>query len=536
MKTIKLLLADDEPVILRGLKKLISWEELGITIVGEANDGKELRDLIRIHEPHLIISDISMPGGSGIDIISELNEEGLHAKVIFISAFQEFVYARQAIQLGALDYLVKPINKNQLEKVIGKAASILREESNGERNKEMLTYYEKKNRSTTIEQLLDGLLDGEQKTLTVLTQMGAIAISRLTTVCVLEIDENINSSRWEERERNLVNFALSNIIRETLDQEVNAGNGLLVQKEGDFVILIQHEQREYPLQLAIDLHRKINSYLKVSVSCGIGLSVTSIEETTKSYHSALKALKLNYFIGMNQVIRYGDQLTRTEAENKTITELQSDLVKVLIIQEKEQLQLLTKQLLEQIRIQAGENKNLAISGVYNFILTVNQELTEIGGGVEYISTNQGALLEKLMPCPSYADVAYVVEEILSEMLQQLASKLTGKESALLIKIKAYIEEHYASNITLESMAALFYMNSYYFSSFFKKHTGQNFKNHVTEVRMKHALKLLIESDLMVYEIAEQVGYNNVRHFSDMFKKKFGKVPQEYRQSFRQPQS
>lgn len=144
MKTIKLLLADDEPVILRGLKKLISWKELGITIVGEANDGKELRDLIRIHEPHLIISDISMPGGSGIDIISELNEQGFHAKVIFISAFQEFVYARQAIQLGALDYLVKPINKNQLEKVIAKAASILREESNGERNKEMLTYYEKR--------------------------------------------------------------------------------------------------------------------------------------------------------------------------------------------------------------------------------------------------------------------------------------------------------------------------------------------------------------------------------------------------------
>ncbi|AHM66194.1 hypothetical protein LK13_00540 [Paenibacillus polymyxa] len=536
MKTIKLLLADDEPVILRGLKKLISWKELGITIVGEANDGKELRDLIRIHEPHLIISDISMPGGSGIDIISELNEQGFHAKVIFISAFQEFVYARQAIQLGALDYLVKPINKNQLEKVIAKAASILREESNGERNKEMLTYYEKKNRLTTIEQLLDGLLDGEQKTLTALTQMGAIAISRLTTVCVLEIDENTNSSQWEERERNLVNFALSNIIRETLDQELNAGNGLLVQKEGGFALLIQHEQREYPLQLATDLHHKINSYLKLSVSCGIGLSVTRIEETTKSYRSALKALKINYFIGMNQVIRYGDELARVQPENKTITELQSDLVKALINQQKEQLQLLIEQLLEQIRIQTGENKNLAISGVYNSILTINQELTEIGGGMEYISSKQGALLERLAPCPSYADVAHVVEEILSEMLQQLASKLTRKESALLIKIKTYIEEHYASNITLESMAALFYMNSYYFSSFFKKHTGQNFKNHVTEVRMKHALKLLIESDLMVYEIAEQVGYNNVRHFSDMFKKKFGKVPQEYRQSFRQPQS
>lgn len=92
----------------------------------------------------------------------------------------------------------------------------------------------------------------------------------------------------------------------------------------------------------------------------------------------MKALKINYFIGMNQVIRYGDELTRVQPENRTITELQSDLVKALINQQKEQLQLLIEQLLEQIRIQTGENKNLAISGVYNSILTINQELTEIG--------------------------------------------------------------------------------------------------------------------------------------------------------------
>ncbi|MNH35623.1 HTH-type transcriptional regulator YesS [compost metagenome] len=93
-----------------------------------------------------------------------------------------------------------------------------------------------------------------------------------------------------------------------------------------------------------------------------------------------------------------------------------------------------------------------------------------------------------------------------------------------------MEEHYAENITLESMAALIYMNPYYFSSFFKKHTRKNFKQYLTEERMKHALRLLLESELMIYEIAERVGYNNARHFSDMFKKVYGKLPQEYRQS------
>lgn len=102
----------------------------------------------------------------------------------------------------------------------------------------------------------------------------------------------------------------------------------------------------------------------------------------------------------------------------------------------------------------------------------------------------------------------------------------------LLQVKAYVEEHYAENITLESMAAMLYMNPYYFSSFFKKHTGQNFKHYLTEVRMNHARRLLLQSSLMIYEIAEQVGYNNARHFSDMFKKKFGKLPQEYKQSWK----
>lgn len=530
MQYIKLLLADDEPIILRGLKKLISWEQLGIRIVAEASDGTELRDLIARHNPQLIISDISMPGGSGIDVITELNEQGYSGKVIFISAFQEFGYARQAIQLGALDYLVKPINKVQLERVVGKAVSMIRETSDGERNKKMLNFYQEKNRVNTIEQLLDGLLDGDTNTIAELTQMGVIVVSRFITVCVLEMDDYADTYRWEERERHLVNFAVSNIIRETLDQEPVMGKGLLVQKEGMFTILVQHEEKDYPLQLAQDLRHKIQQYLKLSVSCGVGTSKEGIEKAEETYRESLKALNIKFFVGSNQVIRFGEAATEANKENRSITVLQSYLVKALTAMEREKIEPLIKELLEQIRIQVGNNKSLALTGVYNAVLTLIQELEKFGGELEEYP--QG-LLEKWTDCLSYADVAQDVEAVLTEMQQRLASRVPGKERALLTKVKSYIEENYDSNITLESMAALVYMNPYYFSSFFKKHTGQNFKNYVTEVRMSHALKLLMETELMVYEIADRVGYNNVRHFSDMFKKKYGKVPQDYRQSFRQ---
>jgi len=529
MEYIKLLLADDEPIILRGLKKLISWEHLGIRIVAEANDGTELRDLIGRHEPQLIISDISMPGGSGIDVLTELNEQGYSGKVIFISAFQEFGYARQAIQLGALDYLVKPINKVQLERVVGKAVSMIRETTDGERNKKMLNYYEEKNRAHTIEQLLDGLLDGDKNTMADLTQLGVIAISRYTTVCVLEMDDHVHASRWEERERNLVNFAVSNIIRETMDQEPNKGKGLLVQKSGLFTILIQHEEKDYPLQLAQDLRHKIQQYLKLSISCGVGPSLPGMEKADETYRDALKALNNTFFIGTNQVIRFGEAITENHREYRSITELQSHVLKALTGMEKEKIKPLIKELLEQIRMQTGNNKKLALTGVYNAVMSLSQELEKFDVELE---EHQSGFFEKLTECSSYADVAHEVEAVITEMQQRAASKVSGKERALLTKVKSYIEENYHSNITLESMAALVYMNSYYFSSFFKKHTGQNFKNYVTEVRMSQALKLLMETEFLIYEIADRVGYNNVRHFSDMFKKKYGKVPQDYRQSFR----
>lgn len=525
---IRVLLADDEPVILRGLKKLISWEELGFTIVGEANDGDELRQLIRDGYPDLIISDISMPGCSGIDIIRELHEAGRQVKVVFISAYQEFTYAHQAIQYGALDYLVKPVSKRHLEDVVSKAAAIIREESEGERAKEMLDHYERKNRTVTIEEWLDGLMDGDKRAAGELIRMGAVALSRHTCVCMLETDEEPGGdSRWAERERKLVQFALNNIMKETLESRDNC---LMFHKEGRFGFLIQYEQQHVPLELAEDLHGKINAFLKLKVSVGVGLPVSGIEAADESYRTALEALKTRYFTGLNRVVEAGTEDAAPATEMPGIPILQGEIVKALASRNKEGLGQLTARLLDAVKRLAGGSKQIAITNVYNTILLLEQEMARIGVHIACSQGSQSSLLERLAGHSTFAGVANEFSTVVNQAFEQFASKLANKEIAELRRVKAHMEEHYAENITLESMAAMIYMNPYYFSSFFKKHTGKNFKQYLTEERMKQALRLLLETDLMIYEIAERVGYNNARHFSDMFKKMYGKLPQEYRQS------
>ncbi|WP_438491848.1 response regulator [Paenibacillus sp. IHBB 3054] len=529
-RNIRVLLADDEPVILRGLKKLISWDALGLDIVGEACDGIELKSMIAACNPDLVISDISMPGFTGIDIIRDIHESGLPIKVVFISAYQEFSYARQALQYGALDYLVKPVNTGQLEQVVSRAVAVIRQETEEERNKEMLKSYERKNHSVTIEELLEQITDGSKGAAAALARMGNIAISRYATVCVVEIDEYSGMpTRWEERERKLVEFALSNIIKETVEE---AGSGYVFRKGERFGILLQHEHEGEPQRLMEDLHHKINSFLKLQVSIGVGKSVSGIEEAVESYRSALKGLRARYFAGLNRVIPDIEERQEASFPISELTSLQASLSEALKSLDKEQLAASSGKLQEAVQLLSGDSRNQAVSHIYNAIIQLEQELADYGVDAGLLVQDDKPLLEKLTDAPTYAELQQAFEDVVNKMYDQLACKAGGKEMPQLMQVKAYVEEHYAENITLESTASLVYMNPYYFSSFFKKHTGQNFKSYLTEVRMGHALRLLLQSDLMVYEIAELVGYNNARHFSDMFKKKYGKLPQEYKHSLR----
>lgn len=530
-KSIRVVLADDEPVILRGLKKLISWDSLGLHIVGEACDGTELKALIDTCAPDLVISDISMPGFTGIDIIRDIHQSGRPIKVVFISAYQEFTYARQAVQYGALDYLVKPVNTGQLEQVVGRAAALIRQESEEVRNKEMLKSYERKNQSVTIEELLEQITDGSKSAAAALARMGNTAISRYATICAVEtVEYSGQPSRWEERERKLVEFALSNIIKETVE---GAGSGYVFRKGERICILFQHEHEEEPKQVVDDLHDKINGFLKLAVSIGVGRPVNGIEEAVESYRSALKALKSGYFTGLNRVITAATvEQGEPPVSLSGLTTVQAGLSEALKSLNREQLADGARVLLDTVRQLSADNRNHAVSHVYNVIIQLEQELGDYGVDAGLQGGEDQPLLEKLAEAPTYDVLQQIFADVMNRMFEQLAGKAGSKELPQLLQVKAYVEERYAENITLESTAALVFMNPYYFSSFFKKHTGQNFKNYITEVRMGHALRLLQQTDLMVYEIAEQVGYNNARHFSDMFKKKFGKLPQEYKHSLK----
>ncbi|THF72686.1 response regulator [Cohnella fermenti] len=534
--TIRVLLADDEPLILKGLRKLLPWEELGVEIVGQACDGDELDEQIRLLRPDVLISDISMPRKSGIDVLRGINEQGLPVKVVFISAYQEFSYAKEAISLGAVEYLIKPIEREQLRAALDKAMSLIREEGEENRRKDKLRRMETRQRTEEKREALSRLASGT-------LPAGADLYARLEaelrapfyTVLALELGQLEDASgRWTETERNLVNFAVDNVLGELLAEPgsgAEGGLGTFFAKQERIVVIVPHSEAGRPYELAQDIKAKINDYLKLNVSIGIGLAVRSLGRLAESAQQAEQALDMKYFEGLNKLLPYAAQASAAVAESELYT-LRSDVVQSLAERNGKRAQEALHKLLAAVRRTTEGNKGLAVATAFSSVLSIVQELQKSGVALSEEGFDLQGLQTRLGQYETFDSMAQGIGELLGELAEVIGNRTGNRDKMLLARIKQHIERHYADELTLESVAAVAFMNPYYFSAFFKKHTNENFKAYVTEVRMRHATQLLSNTDLLMYEVAEKVGYANARHFSDVFKKTCGMLPNEYRQSLR----
>ena len=137
-------------------------------------------------------------------------------------------------------------------------------------------------------------------------------------------------------------------------------------------------------------------------------------------------------------------------------------------------------------------------------------------------------MEKARSSATVHELESAFNNYYTDILEEIKNRDPNEHAAIIKEILEYIKKNYGENITIERMAKMACVNTYYFSTFFKNSTGYNFKSYLTEIRMKEAQKLVVTTDYKTYEIAEKVGYNNVRQFTDKFREYFGKTPSEYK--------
>lgn len=519
---IRAILADDEGIILKGLKKLIDWKRFGVEIVGEARDGREALALIREKDPQLVVSDIAMPGLSGLDMLREIGSQGIGTKVIFVSGYQEFSYAQDAVRYGAVDYLLKPVEQEELERAVVKALSQIDDQS----RLDLLTDIASEDRMHQIFQKIGG--SGEYAKEDLYEQFSRLAISVEGKAMVGAAFRLYTVKRGESNAhmQELLKFSAANKIQKKLEEQ---GWGFVVKKEVSacyVILLLEPGEGRRTVETRIRrLIKEAAGQKVITVKAGVGERVEDVGTLPLAYKTARFAMELYYF---------------TEEEIVWYTDVQKDF-NVSFEQYQEEVRRLKQSFLDRARSidQQVERVSALIRDLHfgSRFAALNRCDLMLSGLIQDLCgmylLDEGWLrkgercMEQMRLMPTYRQTCEVMTAFLGELHRQVLMGGSGAYNEA-VRIRQYVAEHFTEDLTLEYMAQMVGMNPYYFSSYFKKNTGMNFKAYLTDIRMEEAARLLLNTDHKAYEIAQRVGYRNVRQFNENFRGRYGKSPNAFR--------
>ncbi len=490
----KMIIADDEPLITRGLQKFMNFGELGFDILGVYQDGQNTFDAIVEKKPDIALLDISMPEMDGIEIIKKIHAMSLPTKVIFISGFQDFEYAKAAIKYGAVDYLLKPVIKKELISALEKALSV------------DLTGIDNEKKPL-----------GWQRNMSVST--GPSEEGYITALAAVCYEESL-----DDKARKLKEFSLKSFLMEYFEEKKY---GIVFSKNNNIVLVINGKHQDEMQEVLSDVKNKSEQYLQQKFFFIVGDFVKSMQEIDGEYIKCLKYKDHVYFAPFipGRVIDVHYEVLVADSMMKDYEEYCKKVTTAILSKSKENLEFYYNRLVHVIFQLSGCKREDACFYFCSYIYKVNEKISAITG--EDYATSMSELLQDAKGCISYMELIHKFKNKLMKYIDCLSNGVAGEGDAMSIAIK-YIDEHYMEDVSLNIMADVVHMNPYYFSSYFKKKNGENFKDYLNRVRVDRAMPFLISSDKKMYEIATLVGFSDVRSFSDAFQKIYGEKPKAYR--------
>ena len=492
---IKMILADDEPVITRGIRKLIDWGQLGIQIIGEYEDGKSAFAAILREQPEIALLDISMPGMSGVDIIRECHGLQCRTHIIFISGFQEFEYAKAAIDYGATDYLLKPVIREELLKAVEKCV----------KTPEQVGVTYKGNMDFSGE-------TGEQNGVYV-------------PICAYPVFRRGEN----EQIRHLIQFSLLSFLEEYFEEQKD---GIVFQKENRIVVVLQRSSSENvseELEQIKEGAEKATGY-RILLICGA--EIRSMQEIPEMFQKCVEKEGYLFFADQMKysVISWEENPFPGRAEQQSMEEAKSAIAEGILSHQRELIRDGLDRYRQMVCRLSNGRKEDALFYYCTMIRSLEESLSGKGANASF--PKQQDLLEKGRKYGSFSEMEQIFAEVIDEVYNGLGESVVQNDKKDINKALEYIELHYAESLSLNVLAEEVHMNPYYFSSFFKKSTGKNFKDYVNQIRLKHAVTLLLDTDKKVYEIAMDVGFGDARAFNDAFQKNYGETPAGYRKKLK----
>ncbi len=491
-----MILADDEIVITKGLTKLLDWNSLGIEIIGTYSDGESTMEGILKEKPDLALLDISMPKMSGIDILKNIRDLELPTRVIFISGFQDFTYARNAVRYGAKDYLLKPVVEEELLSAIHKA---IREED-GE--------------DTGYEEEADisggGTHPGDPE-----EETGGVWYLPVLSC----LDQQVGT----RQEQKLHAFAYASFLQ---DYYKDREDVTVFNKGEDVLLLIRSGKEEACIKQFRSLTEQSPALSGGRYCFILGNVVHSLSHPAAILEALLPVKKQLFFEEEEVAILYPEKEEEDAGALESLSRLREALMNDILGMKEEKIEQDFEQFARALKIASSGRREDANYYFCSSVRLLEEKLVSLHMTGKDPDTK--SLLEAGRRARSFAEMKTYFKEYILDYTRLLKHSAAKEEQKDIQKIREYIDVHYRENLSLEVMAGEFYMNPYYFSAYFKKQTGTGFKEYVSYVRLQHAISLLLTTSMKTYEIAAQVGFSDARAFTDAFVKKYGETPAVYK--------
>ena len=535
----RLLIAEDELWLRKRLVSTIDWSSYGISEVYEAEDGGEALEIALKEKPDIVITDIRMPELSGIDLMKKLNENSIFSKMIVVSGYDDFEYAQGALRMGAINYLLKPVDEEELLDSVKRCVEELKKEKNKE------TVFDKQ--SAASEMLMEHIYEdlifetSEKRTEELLQKLSrkeigfpfqsAAVVNMQVREHTFFVNDKVKSDMWS-----VYQWLRRNLQEDCYECQYlyMRGSQIVLLLFGDDLEAKFMERVENWVQLILEALQK---ELNISLFMAAGDVTDDFSGIHRSYEMAQKKIKEKR-AEEKRILALRNQETEQEL-NTRFDDVYGEYDFKLLIKEirngdSEKAQTELQAILQSSsrRLQSADMMKLQLFYM-NFI-------NRIAGAC--LPECEAYADELAMPCMTVMrELIYIGSDtIVTEMwdcLRKFVEKLVevyqennGKRKHWMIdQVLQYVEENYNTALSTRDIAGRFFMNTSYFSKLFHEQMGCTFSNYLINVRVEKAKMMLTQTNMKLYDIAEAVGYTNVQYFSTIFKEKEGLTPSAFRQ-------
>ncbi|QJC51445.1 response regulator [Paenibacillus albicereus] len=532
----KVMIVDDEPHITRNLEKVIPWEMLGLEVAATAKNGREALEALQGGGFDLLLCDIRMPVMDGMTLVKTIRDTGMDLDIIMLSGYQDFSYTRTAIQYGVQDYILKPIPYDELTGVIARVMSQRRARQRQQQDERvrMSAVLDLANEKVLFDVLKD-YTDVSHNHWLVAEDEHELS-GRSYLLLVLDMDAGAEEAKdwreWNDKERKLWNFAVANVLRESLRRS-GMRHAVIQMRDGEWCVLAAMKEgylfdRGETAQWIEKLLEEIRRHVKLSLHAGVWGDLVDMKGLSSAYKRVHRSMQLD---PEAERIRFfsGEALP----QNVSHEVLWSSSERILEALKRghaqdvnEEMKLLSSRLQSLGTPELGRIKPV----LHYFALHLMREMKEM----QLLGKEQEeALWRKLDRRISAKDLLSVIRQTADAGLAGSSDKKKHSERTI-AEAKAYLDRNLYRDIGVEEAATRVGLSTSYFSLLFKQTYGETFIEYVTRQRMEKAKQLLEHTSKSVAQISKEVGYSERRYFTKVFMKYTGENPTDFRARLQQP--